>query len=121
MRSSEYDVQVHPDPNRLYATGRLRKTVTPHLPPLAEPGAVPSSANSRTNVPGLCRSEQVAMFYITAKACRTLTLAQVLIMAAMNAAGICISSEDAERYSTLVRHEGCLSLSHSQLCSALQS
>jgi len=118
-RSSEYDVQVQSHTNRLYASGRFRKTVTHHLSQLAQPGAVPSRATSRTNLPRLCRSEQVAMFYLSAKTCRTFTLAEVLIMAALNSEDMRIASEDRVCTKTAEMQRGCLSARHSQVLLAL--
>jgi hypothetical protein len=78
----KYDVQVHSYTNRLYASGRFQETVAAHLPELSQPATVLSRTSFGTDFPGQ-KSEQLAMFYITAETYRRFTLAKVL-MAAMN-------------------------------------
>jgi hypothetical protein len=50
----------------------------------SRPASVPCRATSGTDYPGQRRSEQLAMFRISAKSCRVFTFAETLIMAAMN-------------------------------------
>jgi hypothetical protein len=78
------DVQVHSHSERLYAFRRFQKAVTRHLPKLSQLATVLSRASAGTDCRELRRSEQIAMFYITAEICHTFTLAEVLITAAMN-------------------------------------
>jgi len=59
------------------------------------------------------------MFYITAKTCRGFTLAEVLIMAAMNSEEMRIGSEDGVCTKTAEMQRGCLSARHSQVRLAL--
>ena len=59
------------------------------------------------------------MFYLTAKTCLTLTFAQVLIMAAMNAEDIRPGSENGVCNKTAETQRGCLSARHSQVRLAL--
>jgi hypothetical protein len=79
----KYDVQVHSYTNRLYASGRFQKTVAAHLPELSQSATVLSRTSFGTDFPGQ-KSEQLAMFYITPETYRRFTLAEVLIMAAMD-------------------------------------
>jgi hypothetical protein len=78
------DVQVHSHSKRLYAFRRFQKTATRHLPKLSQSETVLSRASAGADCREQRRSEQIAMFYITAETCRTFTLAEVLITAAMN-------------------------------------
>ena len=98
-----YDVHSHT--KRIYESGRFRKTVTRHLPELSQLGTVPSPAKSGTNRPRQRRSEQLAMFYITAGTCR-FTLAEILIMAAMHLETIRLIPEDRVRTKTAVARRG---------------
>jgi hypothetical protein len=79
----KYDVQVHSYTNRLYASARFPETVAAHLPELSQPATVLSRTSFGTDFPRQ-KSEQLAMLYITAETYRRFTLAEVLIMAAMN-------------------------------------
>jgi hypothetical protein len=80
-KGKEYD--VHSYTNRVHAPGRFRQTVTRHLSELSLPGTALSSAGSGVDVQERRRSEQLAMFRITAETCRAFTLAEVLLLAAM--------------------------------------
>ena len=86
----KYDVHSHT--NRLYGSGRFRKTVTSYLPKLPHPGTALYRASFGTNFPEQRRSEQLAMFRITSETCRAFTLAEVLILAAMNVESACLAS-----------------------------
>jgi hypothetical protein len=59
------------------------------------------------------------MFYITAKTCRGFTLAEVLIMAAMNAEDIRGRAKDGACIKTAQVQRGCVSARHSQVRLAL--
>ena len=61
------------------------------------------------------------MFRITAETCRSFTLAEILIMAAMNVETIRMGSEGAVRPKTAATHSGYLSASHSLVGIALQA
>jgi hypothetical protein len=59
------------------------------------------------------------MFYLSAKTCRTFTLAEVLIMAALNSEDMRIASEGRVCTKTAEMQRGYLSASHSQVLLAL--
>jgi hypothetical protein len=94
------------------------RLVTGHLPKLSLLGAAPSRANSGTDCPGHRRSEQLAMFRITARICRTFTLAEILIIAAMNVEAICMGSEGSVPPKTTATENGQFSTNHFLLVKA---
>src|SRR5208337_2829035 len=87
----KYD--VHSYTKRLYESGRFRKTVTRYLPKLSQPGTALFRASFGTDFPGQRRSEQLAMFRITSETCHAFTLAEVLILAAMNVESTRLAAE----------------------------
>jgi hypothetical protein len=93
----EYD--FHSYKNRIHAAGRFRETVTRHFSELSQPGTVLSRTASGTDRTGR-RLEPLMMFRITTETCRAFTLAEILIMAAINMeTRLCPSLQEAGKQS----------------------
>jgi hypothetical protein len=73
---------------RSYENGfmRLEDSAKPLRPfsRIIQPATVSSRSASRSDSPGRRRSEHLSMFCIMAETCRRFTLAEILIMAAIN-------------------------------------